>query len=474
MNLEKQRSKKWTNAILLFLALLTSVANSVAQPTNDSFAHRAIIAGSWFEVAGNNADCTLETGEFIQGDKSLWWSWTPPTSGVYTLTAIGLPGYFAPFLAAYTGSSLSSLNLLASDAYGESDEAYTARVVINATGGARYPLAVTTVGGFGGGLTLTVAPTAPPGVKITSPTNGSTFYVSETVLLKADAFKTNGSITNVVFYLDFSPLVAFTHPPYEVSLQLTSLPSAYRFEVHATDNYGITTVSREVFFNITLPPPSNDDLRNRISLTGRTSVVAANNEYATREPGEQTPGDKSLWWSWTAPAAGTYLITATGLRAFYPFLGLYTGSSLSDLQLVASDSFAGSDDTYAARVQLDAVAGRTYLIAISTVGGIGGNLNLCITVPVSPDKLASFDSIDASAELATRLVFKTGGSSIWSLESSADFTFWEDTYLRFLPNGFYEVHDFREQPVPSRFYRLRSIPDSPFLILPVSNSRFSQ
>ena len=120
------------------------------------------------------------------------------------------------------------------------------------------------------------------------------------------------------------------------------------------------------------------------------------------------------------------------------------------------------------------MAGKTYLIAISTVEGIGGNLNLCITVPVSPDKLASFDSIDPSAELATRLVFKTGGSSIWSLESSADFTLWEETYLRFLPNGFYDIHDFREQAVPRRFYRLRSMPDSPLLILPATESRFSQ
>src|SRR5262249_694567 len=52
--------------------------------------------------------------------------------------------------------------------------------------------------------------------------------------------------------------------------------------------------------------PSNDDFADRISFTGMTNQVQGSFDGATLEAGEPvTGGDRSIWWSWTAPKTGS-------------------------------------------------------------------------------------------------------------------------------------------------------------------------
>ena len=301
-------------------------------------------------------------------------------------------------------------------------------------------------------------PGAPPAVGIIHPTNNATFYVGDTVLLSVDASDSDGTVTNVEFYLDSSLVGTVTNSPYQVSVTFTNGPTVQRMLARVTDNSGLTTVSGEVRFLVTYPPPANDNFANRFVLTGSWLSVMGNNLYATREPGDPTEGGKSVWWSWTAPTSGVYTVTAVGLGFFYPSLGVYSGSAISNLNLVTSDRFNGSDYTYAARVFINATGGMTYAIAVSTVMGLGGELNLFVTTPVVPGTHARFDSITKFQDGVYQLTFRTGASSNWMLQTSTNLIDWEDGYFRYLPNGLYMIQDVAEEVLNNRFYRLKTEP----------------
>lgn len=124
--------------------------------------------------------------------------------------------------------------------------------------------------------------------------------------------------------------------------------------------------------------PTNDNFENRIAMVGSPVTVMANNEAVTREENEPTLGERTVWWSWTPTNSGAYTLTATSLSYFYPFIGVYEGSVLTNLSADAIQAFNGLDDSYAARVVINAKAGTNYDVAVSTVAGAGGDLKLNI------------------------------------------------------------------------------------------------
>ncbi|MEY4090406.1 MAG: hypothetical protein RJB55_2677 [Verrucomicrobiota bacterium] len=114
----------------------------------------------------------------------------------------------------------------------------------------------------------------------------------------------------------------------------------------------------------------NDTLAAAQVLTGRSAVIESANAQATLEPGEPRilgfTGGKSLWYRWTAPAAGRFQV-ALRSDGFDPLLAVYTGSALNALTLVgASDNAdtqtAGTTPSTTALVTIEAQAGVTYLI----------------------------------------------------------------------------------------------------------------
>ena len=80
--------------------------------------------------------------------------------------------------------------------------------------------------------------------------------------------------------------------------------------------------------------PANDNFANSITLTGSSTSAGGSNALATKETGEPNhggnAGGKSVWWSWTAPAAGNVTINTNGSN-FSTLLGVYTGSSVDAL-----------------------------------------------------------------------------------------------------------------------------------------------
>ena len=88
-------------------------------PANNDFANATAItfSGASTQVTGTNVAATKETGEPNHAGNtkvhSVWWKWTPASSGTATLTTLG--SNFDTVLAVYTGSAVSSLTQVAAN-----------------------------------------------------------------------------------------------------------------------------------------------------------------------------------------------------------------------------------------------------------------------------------------------------------------------------------------------------------------------
>lgn len=108
-------------------------------------------------------------------------------------------------------------------------------------------------------------------------------------------------------------------------------------------------------------PGTNDDMANAEPVTGLPTsfhLATADFAYATVEPGEPPEtGSRTAWWSWQAPATGSYTWT---LDTREPFRLVVFGGEVGALDLLAtSDSFDA-----APRVSFEALEGETYWLAV--------------------------------------------------------------------------------------------------------------
>ncbi len=111
--------------------------------------------------------------------------------------------------------------------------------------------------------------------------------------------------------------------------------------------------------------PPHDRFAQRATLSGSVFSIVGASRGATSEPDEPFHAGfagNSLWWSWTAPANGRFLLSTRGSSG-RPALAVYTGNSLASLVEIASDFGSGVDR--ASVVVLDAIAGQTYQIAVA-------------------------------------------------------------------------------------------------------------
>src|SRR6185369_6421957 len=150
-----------------------------------------------------NVYATNEPKEPTAGAGSLWWDWTAPNTGPVTITAKG--GNLYPSLEISVGQTLTQLQIIASS----SDQA---RVDFFAERDTTYHIAVAG-GENGGNVTLSVAQTAAPTVKITAPASGAKFLPGVPFTVNADAADPDGAIARVDFYADNILLGTFTEPP---------------------------------------------------------------------------------------------------------------------------------------------------------------------------------------------------------------------------------------------------------------------
>jgi len=155
----------------------------------------------------------------------------------------------------------------------------------------------------------------------------------------------------------------------------------YWYGMHVVDSSGQWSVEPDppgpIQVTVTPLSPPNDTFANATTISASSGQTTGSNVGATKEPGEPSHagnvGGASVWWRWTAPASGQATINTNG-SGFDTLLGVYTGSSVGSLTLVASDDDEG--DGTQSLVTFNAVSGTTYRIAVDGYGGVTGNIIL--------------------------------------------------------------------------------------------------
>jgi Ca2+-binding RTX toxin-like protein len=129
------------------------------------------------------------------------------------------------------------------------------------------------------------------------------------------------------------------------------------------------------------PAPANDNFADAVSLPGASSGMASGNvRGATLEPGESPFlfSGGTVWYSWTAPADGTYKFNTAGSR-FDTDLAVFTGASLGSLTTVGVNDDDPDRGCCSSWVPIrNATAGTTYRIAVSALDDFCRNCDLVL------------------------------------------------------------------------------------------------
>jgi C1A family cysteine protease len=395
----------------------------VAGPANDLFANRAALTGASASASGANHGAASEAGEPAHAgyaaSRSVWWTWTAPAAGQVTIDTIGSD--FDTLLAVYTGTTLNALTPVAAD--DQSGGNNTSLVTFLVTAGTPYQIAVDGWYGRTGGVQLHLAlgeavaandpfagrilllgnviNTAGSNIRATAEsgepehagyaprrsvwwtwTAGSTGIV--TLDTEGSGFDTllavyrGGALANLV------PVAANDDGGAGV------LTSRLQFYATAGTTYqiavdGYAGASGSIALHLTLAVTSpNDAFANRLALVGSGVSTTGGNVGASAEVGEPShhgyAARRSVWWTWTAPAAGMVVVTTAG-SSFDTVLAVYRGSTLSSLVAVASDDDAAGGLT--SQATFYATAGTVFQIAVDGFSGSEGRIELALSQTAS-------------------------------------------------------------------------------------------
>ena len=369
-----------------------TVALSVEQaPANDKFQDAIALPQSSGNTSGTNVGATKEAGEPNHagqpGGRSVWWRWTAPSAGPASFDTLG--SGLDTVLAAYTGNSVSDLVQIAAN--DNAPGTTRSRITFTTVQGQTYYIAVDGVAGTAGQIILNwafgqdvvqpgdITVTPDSGFAASGPAGGP-FTPSSTVytLTNVSTGTRTWSVTGVPAWLTASATSGILTPGESTQVALS---------VHASAaSLGAGVYSGSVSFNaapravsLTVQGSSGSDSFGNASALGGSSLTASgSNVGASKEPGEPDhggPGGASMWWRWTAPASGQAIIDSFG-SGFDTLLGVYTGSAVNALTLVAANNDAGG--MLQSRVMFQATAGVEYRIAVDGYLGATGRITLHI------------------------------------------------------------------------------------------------
>ena len=175
----------------------------------------------------------------------------------------------------------------------------------------------------------------------------------------------------------------------------------------AVDGYSDATGDIQLNVN----PALNDAFSGCLVITGLVGVVSGSTRGATHQGGEPlhagVSGAGSIWYCWTAPTNAPFTFDTTG-SSFDTLLGIYTGTAVGGLTLVASDNDAGGRGP--SRVMFNAVSNTTYRIAVDGVPGATGVVKLSWSGPLPPSIITQPGSTNAPAGGAVTFRVNATGS----------------------------------------------------------------
>jgi hypothetical protein len=410
-------------------------------PLNDDFANRIPLAGAPVTTAGSNHDATREPGEpsltTSMTRASVWWSWTAPSNGVFAVDTID--STFPAGLGIFQGNDLHQLVRIGAGLGGKSG-GFDTSVRFHATAGTTYQISVDGEEGTRGNLNLTIRPARPP---------SNDDFVNRTLLTgtnvtvecsNVDAtrepgerfhgFEPGGGTVWWSWTAPFngSVLVRAEQPGFPLALSIytgTTLSTltyvvrdvvggGARFNATAGMTYQIVMDSPygvAESFSLRIErvlPPTNDNFGNRAPLSGFVSTGFGANAEATAEasePQHSPPAapSHSMWWTWTAPASGSFVLDAQA-STFATASAVYTGNALASLMRVGDNATGGNQMTFSAE------AGTLYQIAVDGKGGATGKIQFTLR-PAFPPANDNFVSRIAVTGSTVRVIaFNTGAT----------------------------------------------------------------
>lgn len=420
-----------------------NLEQEVIGPTNDFFTNRITITGLSNTVTGWNVDATDEEGEPLYARSvndpvfgnttyyyrsSVWWTWTAPTNGRVTLDTTG--SSFTTGLGVFTGEQVSNLTAIAQSDGGELSG--TNQLTFVGVAGTTYQIAVYGISYndpsypsrgdvvlrlreipssandfFAGRIVLTgtsntvytvntnatTEPVEPlhsgcpqclPGGRSlwwswTSPMNG--VAVIDTIGSSVGTFLavyTGDVLSNLTAVARNAGGAGIA------SKVIFAVSAGAVYQIAVDDYYGGGNIVLNLRVGAT---PPNDSFSNRMLMVGTTGIATGNNQFASSEPGEPISywnGGQSVWWTWTAPFTGVARLDTLG-SSFRNELGVYTGSSVSNLTLLAQ-AYGSASNSLTFSAQL----GSNYHFAVYGHYGESGDvvLNLDAVPPPPNDNFA--------------------------------------------------------------------------------------
>ena len=209
-------------------------------------------------------------------------------------------------------------------------------------------------------------------------------------------------------------------------------PGDYRFKVTAMNSAGTSAVS-SLSNRVTIAGDSrNNDFFSQSKVLNRGGgSTTGTNEDATKESDEPiTYGSTNAtkWYRFTPATSSSVTIDLSG-SAFDTVLGVYTGSSVSQLILIAKDDDSG--DGSASKLTFDATEGVSYKIQVGsygyTTGGITmawGTSTVCSYDYPTNDQILDAIRISGSGVSCVDTSYATATNSYEPFYSSTDYSIW--------------------------------------------------
>ena len=381
-----------------------------ALPFANAFASSGEIVGLTGVGSGNNSSASTEAYEprhhpGAKNHRTVWLKWTAPDYGTMSINTAG--SAFDSVLAAYTGTSLTNLQLVAND--DDSGGYENARFAFYARAGTTYSFVVSSADSAGGNIVL--AWNLVPTTVVLSGIAGQPAHTSlnrgEALSLVVSLSETN-ALATVQWFFETAPIPGATN----TSLVIPNFQDAgvgiYRSVVTSA---GVDIPSQGAEVQINTEGAVNVVMRNRqedASLTGLrsgpittsglrrriTSVsgYSGTQVFATRsgkDPGEPNHcgvvGGSSYWLSYVPGSTGIMTLNTDG-SSYDTILAVYLddglGNGYASLISVACDNNSGTNGL-TSKLQFNATAGLTYYIVVDGVNGAYGTayLNYDLNVP---------------------------------------------------------------------------------------------
>ena len=341
------------------------------------------------------------------GGKSVWWTWTAPSSGSVQIDTIG--SSFDTILGVYTGSSVSALTTVASD--DDSGGNYTSKVTFNAVAGTTYQIAwtaTTTSGGVGQhhaacqphlgrypgaerqhdlvDVARDHQGTAGATTSFTVSGSGLSANASVTVVAPSGCEISLSGSSGFANMLPLSASSGGTLSSTQIYSRISAL-AATNISGIISLNDSVDNCSKLLPVSGTVTPvtgPVNNNFANR--TTDQRHVGDDDGQQRGRDQGERRAEHRGQQRRQVGlvdvdgPSSGSVQIDTIG-SSFDTIMGVYTGSSVSSLTTRGQRRRQRRELT--SKVTFNAVAGTTYQIAVDGYNygrAASGNITLHVSL----------------------------------------------------------------------------------------------